>query len=111
MSVGQYRHLVTLTGPSGAPVFNGESWVYPYGPLDPPTWYCAIDPATARDLEFITAGTTQTATSHILEGHYHAGINTQTQIGFQGRTFYVAGVVNPEERNLTTIALCHETGA
>ena len=56
----------------------------------------------------MTAGTSLTAASHIVEGDYHAGITTPTQITFEARTFYVNGVQNPEERNMTTIAFCSE---
>ena len=105
---GTYRHLVTLTGP-GAPVPDGEGgYTQPPIPLDPPTWWCAITAASARELERMTAGTTLTAASHIVEGDYHPGISTSTEITFEGRTFYVNGVQNPQERDLVTIAFCSE---
>ena len=102
------RHLVTLTT-LGVPVPDGEGgYTQPPVPLDPPTWWCTITPASARELERLTAGTSLTAASHIVEGDYHAGITTSTQITFEARIFYVNGVVNPEERDLTTIAFCSE---
>jgi hypothetical protein len=108
---GDYRHLVTLAGPGAGNVQNPDGeWVPgPTAPLDPPTWYCAITPATVRDLERLTAGTTVTQATFIFEGDYHAGITTQTQItNDDGRVFYVNGVQNPEERNRTTRAFCSE---
>ena len=49
-----------------------------------------------RDLERMTAGTTVSQATFILEGEYHAGITTQTQITKDdGRVFYVNGVQNP----------------
>jgi head-tail adaptor len=105
---GARRHLVTLTGPA-APVPNNDGgWTETRLPLDPPTWFCRIDPASVRDLDFVTAGTTIARASHILEGSYHPGITTATEITFRGRVFYVNGVINPEERNSHTIAFCEE---
>ena len=108
MARSDRRHLVSLTGP-GTPVPDGEGgYVIPTVPLDPATWWCAINAASARELERMTAGTSLTAASHIVEGDYHPGITTQTQLTFEARTFFVNGVVNPEERDITTIALCSE---
>jgi len=109
---GDRQHLVTLAGPGSGNVQNPDTgeWV-PGLPvsLDPPTWYCSITPATVRDLERLTAGTTVTQATFILEGDYHAGITTQTQITKDdGRVFYVNGVQNPEERNVVTVAFCSE---
>lgn len=78
------------------------------GPLDPPSWRCRIDPASVRELEYVASGTALARASHILEGDFHPGITTQTQILFNGRTFFVNGVINPEERNIDTIAFCEE---
>ena len=106
---GERRHLVTLQGP-GTNTQNAEGeWVPGFEALDPPTWWCSISPATVRDLERLTAGTTVTQATFVLEGEYHAGITTQTQITKDdGRVFYVNGVQNPEERNIVTRAFCSE---
>jgi hypothetical protein len=105
------RHLVTLAGP-GTPVPDGEGgYVLTPTPLDPSTWWCASLPATQRNLERLTAGTTLTAADHVLEGDFHPGITTQTQIGFEGRTLYVREVRDPEDRHITTIAFCSEVAA
>ncbi len=77
-------------------------------PLVPATWWCSIDPASQRLLERLVASTVISAADHVLEGDYHPGIDTQTQIIFEGRTLYVRGVTDPEERHITTIALCTE---
>ena len=100
--------MVTLQS-GGAPTnVSGDYVPGTPTPLDPATWWCSIKPATQRDLERVTAGTALTVASHIVEGDYHPQITTSTQILFKGRTLYVNGVVNPEERNITTIALCSE---
>jgi hypothetical protein len=105
---GGRRHLVTLTGPTGTVPDGDGGWTQGLGPLDPPTWYCAINPASVRELEYVTSGAPVTRASHILEGDFHPGITTATQIGFNGRTFYVNGVINPGERNVDTVAFCEE---
>src|SRR5262245_30229513 len=107
---GERRHLVDLVTAGYAP--DGEGgWTPAPVPLDPPTWRCSIEPAAVRDLEAITAGTAVTSATHIVEGDYHAGITTETQILFNGRTLYVSGVINPEERNVDTICFCEERTA
>lgn len=112
MSRGDRRHLVTVAG-AGPPTQNSEGeWVPGTAPLTPPTWWCSINPASARDLERQTAGTVLATATYILEGDYHPGITTQTQITKDdGRIFYVAGVQNPEERNERTVVFASERAA
>src|SRR5262245_15442738 len=87
------RHLVQLMTQGYAP--DGEGGYVPSPvPLDPPSWRCSIEPASVRELERLTAGTAVTTASYICEGDYHAGITTETQIVFEGRTLYVNGVIN-----------------
>jgi hypothetical protein len=112
MARSDRRHLVTLSAPSGTPVSDGEGgYIFPMGPLDPPTWWCASLPATQRNLERLTAGTVIASVDHALEGDFHPGITTQTQITFEGRTLYVREVRDPEDRHITTIAFCSEVAA
>lgn len=88
---------------------DGEGgYVMTPSPLIQPTWYCAIRPASQRELERRTAGTTLTSTSHIVEGDYRPDITTGTQIVFNGRTLYVNSVQNLEERNRALVLLCNE---
>src|SRR5215207_1720076 len=104
MARSDRRHLVTVQGP-GVPVPDGEGgYSYVPGPLDPATWWCSITPASQRLMERLAAGTVLTEASHVLEGDYHPGIDTQTETVFEGRTHYVRGVTDPEERHITTIA-------
>lgn len=79
MSVGQYRHVVTLLGPAGAP------------PMDPATWDCAID----------SSGGSGGAILFI--GRFHPGISTHTRLDFNGRVFHVDSVVNREERDIELV--------
>src|SRR5262245_50843944 len=111
MPRGAYRHLVTLQGPGGTVPDGDGGWITTPTDLDPPTWWCAINPASVRDLERLTAGTAVTSASFIVTGDYHPGITTQTQITFEGRLLFVNGTVDPEERHITTIAFCEERPA
>lgn len=106
---GERRHLVTLQGPSGSGAPDGEgNWTPAYGPLTPAQWMVSINPAAARELERLGAGTTITQASHIVEGAYRADITTQTQILFKGRTFHVNSVLNMQERDIRTVCVCQE---
>jgi len=110
-TTGQRRHLVKVFGP-GELVPDGQGgWIEVPEPLDPPTWRCHIKPATVRDLERLTSGAIVTNASFVMEGRYHAGINTQTTIEFHGRTFYVSGMNTPDERRIeTTVFATEQTG-
>lgn len=107
-ALGTHRHLVYVQG-EGTPVPDGDGgyttpWVY----LTPSTWKCSIDPATARDLERVAAGTVISTATHIITGQYHPQITVSTRLVFRGRVFQVTGVANPEERNIRTICVAVE---
>ena len=110
---GQRRHLVDVIGPTATAPDSDGGWTQTLGPLDPPTWYVSIVPASAADLERMTAGAAVTRASHIVVGDHHPGISTATQLRFtdydgRPRTFYVSGVLHPEERGRETVAFCEE---
>lgn len=107
-TIGSHRHLVALNNPA-VPVMNSDGdYTQASVPLDPAEWHCSIMPATARNLERLVAGTVLSTATHLLTGRYHAGITTQTRVTFGMRLFSVTGVVNPEERNIETVAVCVE---
>lgn len=110
-SIANRPHRITLQNPSGEPEPDpdGEGgYTQPYAALNPPAVNARIAPATAADLERVAAGTVVATASHIVTMPYHPQVTTETRITFNGRTFYVQGVTNPEERNVETIALCQE---
>jgi head-tail adaptor len=53
-----------------------ESWV----DVDPPTWWCAIENAAARNLERVVAKTIEASATHMLRGDYHPAITTVCRI-------------------------------
>jgi head-tail adaptor len=100
MSIGEYRHLVTFKGPIGVVSDGDAGWITSYGDLTPAHWYVSIEPATARDLERVAAGTILSTATHIVKGRYHPGVTLQSQMIFQGRTFSITGKANVEERGI-----------
>src|SRR5262245_33328416 len=106
---GERRHLVHVWGPGTSAAADSEgNWTSTIVPLTPDTWWVSITPASARELERLAGGTTVTTATHVVEGIYRADVTTQSQIVFRNRTFYVGGLVNPEERNIRLICLCQE---
>jgi head-tail adaptor len=102
------RMLVQVFGPGSLQPDGSGGWIEAPTPLDPPTWRCEIHPASVRDLERKTNGAVTATATYVLTGRYHPGIDTQTTVVFQGRTFYVNGVMTPDERRIETIAFCSE---
>lgn len=105
---GRRRHLVSLANP-GTPESDGDGgFTDNPDPLNPPVVYAEIKPASARDLERVMAGTVVSTATHLVTMAYHPGVTTKTVITFNGRTFSVVGVVNPDELDIETIAVCVE---
>lgn len=106
-SVSDRPHRIVLQNPVSAPDGEGgfiEAWT----DLSPAAVQSKIAPATAADLERVTAGTIISQASHIVTFPFHPGVTTQTRILYNGRRFNVSGVADPEERHVETIALCVE---
>jgi len=113
LSAGNLRTLVTLANPRD-PVDDTDASGYtvPYTNLSPATAWASIAPATAKAMERLAAGSVVSNATHLVTFRYHAGVNTKTRITWQKngstRTLYVVGVVNVEERDLATVAICTE---
>lgn len=98
MNSGALRHLVTLE--NSTPAADGDgSYVPVYAELSPARVWASIEPATARDLERVAAGTVISSATHLLRCWYHPQITTQTRITYGSRLFSVVGVQNVEERS------------
>ena len=95
MAIGEYRHVAQFQTPTSSPDGDGgviETWV----DLDPP-WPVAIQPATVRDLERQSAGTTVATATHIVRGRYRPDVTVTARMLFDGRTFRITGVATPKE--------------
>lgn len=100
---GEKRHLVSLANP-GTPVPDGDGgYTVVDAPLTPATAWADIRPATARDLERTVSGTVLSTATHLVTMDYHPQVTTQTRLTYNGRSFSVTGVANPEERNVELV--------
>lgn len=107
-AIADRPHWVTFQNP-GAAVSDGAGDVTQlWFALTPPALFVRIQPATAKDLERLAAGTVLSTASHIVTGPDHPQVTTATRIVFGTRVFSVTGVANPEERNVERIYLCVE---
>lgn len=107
-SIADKPHRVLLQNP-GAPVPDGKGgFTQSWTDLLPPTMQTKIAPATAADLERVASGTVISTATHIVTMSYHPQVATKTRLIFDGRTFHVTGVANPEERKVDTILICKE---
>ena len=106
--VGDHRHLVSFQNPGTPEPDEDGGFTEGWTPTVPPTWYVSINPATARDLENVTAGTVISTATHIVRGRFHPEITTETRMLFQGRTFHVTNVSNIEERGDEMQLICEE---
>jgi head-tail adaptor len=98
--IGDHRHLVLFQNP-GPNVPDGDGgYTNTWTDLTPSSWYVSIEPATARDLERVAAGTVISTASHIVKGRFHPGVTTKTRMAFGGRTFSITGKANVEERSI-----------
>lgn len=105
---GQRRHLVILENP-GAPVADADGgYTHTWAACTPSTWYVAIEPPSARDLERLAHDTVTASRASVMAGPYHPQITTQTRITFGTRVFSVAGLDNPEERSIDLVVLAVE---
>jgi head-tail adaptor len=107
-SVANRPHWVTFQDPGPAVPDGDGGFTQSWFNLVPPSLYVSIEPATAKDLERLAAGTVLATASHIVTGPYHPQVTTATRIVFGTRVFAITGVANPEERCIETICVCVE---
>jgi SPP1 family predicted phage head-tail adaptor len=108
MPAGRRRHEAILQNPGTAAADGDGGFTQTYADLSPRTLWVGIEPATALKLERLAAGSSIASATHIVTGAYHAGVTTKTRLTVGARTFYVIGVVNPEERNRELVMVCTE---
>lgn len=106
--IGKHRHRVQVQNP-GVPQPDGDGgYTEGWTDADPPFLNVSITPASARDLERYSAGTTLTSATHLVRGRWHPQITTASRLLFHGRILLVASIANPEERSLEVILICAE---
>lgn len=103
---GLRQHQIMLQTPGSAAPDGLGGYVRTNAVLA--TVMAQVVPASARDLERVAANTVIATASHIVTFPYVAGVTTQTEILFKGRTLYVRGVQNVNEADVELIAICEE---
>lgn len=99
---------VMLSQP-GDPVPDGDGgWTTGNAPLDPPSMFASLEPATGGDAERVSAGSVLTHASFIVTMLYHPQVTTRTQIAYGSRTFNVQSVANVDEANRELVLVCDE---
>jgi head-tail adaptor len=106
--IGSRRHYITLENPS-TPTPDGDGgFTQTWTACSPAQVFASIMPATARDQERAVAGTVMAMATHICLFPYHPDVNRKTRITFGTRTFAVAGVETPDERQVDTVVYAVE---
>lgn len=99
---------VTFRNPSGNPIPDGEGGFTQAYVDVPPAAYAHVEPASARSLERIAAGTVITTATHVVTVPYRAGISTQTQVLVDGRVLNITSIQDPDERHVDLKLICEE---
>jgi head-tail adaptor len=107
-TAGQRRHLVTFQNPGAAVATPDGAYAQTWTDLAPPALWMTIQPATARALEQISAGAVLGIATHLLTGPYHPQIAAKTRALYNGHTFEVTHVQNPDMRNVEVVIVAVE---
>lgn len=101
----------------GAAVPDGDGgFTQGFVPLDPPSMFGYVRPATVRDLESLAAGTVATHATHLVSLPFHPGVTTDCELRVEqppgaDRRFAIGAVLNPDERSSDLLLLCTELTA
>jgi hypothetical protein len=107
VSVAQRPHRVSLANPGPlVPDLDGGHTVS-LVPLDPPALSVSIETPTGGD-ERVSPGVVTSSITRLLTAPWHPQVNTSTVISYNGRTFYVRGVVDRDERHIEMFVTCEE---
>lgn len=106
--IGQLRHRVSLDAYGQGPDGDGgyeEGWT----PLDPPTVWAAIEPATTQNLEGVTGGVAVRAVAtHVVTMDFHPALTISSRVVFRGREFQIHAIQNVDERDVQLVCACSE---
>lgn len=104
---GELRQRVTVEAPvvtRNSQGGFGEDWAVAE------QRYAKIEPLSGR--EFFEAQRVDSDVTHMVTMRYYEGLTTSHRITYGSRTFYIESVINAEERDWKTVAMCREsTGA
>lgn len=102
------RHRVQLDRrvqqPDGEGGFE-DTWV----PLEPPEAWAAIEPATVRNIERVTANVAvEAVATHLVTMDYHPQVTIQTRVSYRGRVLQIRAIANQEEADQVLVLVCSE---
>lgn len=112
MKRGRYEHKGAVAREVHTPDGAGGTLVT-YVDLNPPTWWCAIEPATAQNVERIVGSTIVGEATHILYGDYHPELSKDCRVLVPNppsadRQFDVLAVTRDHEQRMSLTVVCSE---
>ena len=113
IDAGKLRQVATLAEAT-TPIADGDgAYGQSFVALDPETWRCAIEPASASSAERHFAGTVIAQATHIMRGRFHSGITENTRIQWTDRAgrahlANVIAVVDSEGAGVQTVVAAVE---
>lgn len=106
--IGKNRQLVALEAPTSTTMDGAGGYIETWGPLDPASWYCAFEDATAAAMEREGFGTAYAQATHILSGRFHSGLSPKARVRHDGRLYSVLSALDREQRHIQSVILCAE---
>lgn len=115
-AIGTFRRVVTLERPGPPAMEAAGGYTETWTPLTPPTWHCAIETATAADVERIAGGVVTATATLLVRGRFHAELvqaGAAARIRFTDATrgdriLAIASVHDREERGIELEVLARE---
>lgn len=111
--ITQLDKRILLETPSGDPVPDGEGgFTQGYQPLVPGRVWGGWQPASAQNMERLTAGTVVSTAEHLWTIRYHPDVDTRTRVTFHfkgvERQFTVNGVSTHPKDDQMLVLSCLE---
>ena len=101
--IGKRIRRITLDAPGPAIPDGDGGYTQTFTPLNPPTMFAEVKPASTRDLENLVAGTILSTATHLITLPFHPDVTTTTRVQWtdDARRPHVANVtavINVDER-------------
>ena len=107
VATAQRKDRITLHNPGPlVPDANG-GYTATLQALDPPALFARIETPVSGD-ERVSPGVVTSSATRLLTAPWHPQVDTSTVVTFEGRSFYVRGVVDREERHVEMVVTCEE---
>lgn len=107
-SIAEKRTRVVLQNPGPAIPDGDGGFTQAWIDLAPVSVQAHITAATAEALSRVASGTVIETATHIVTIWFHPQVSIRTRIVFDGRTFHVAYVGDPDEKHVELVLICVE---